>query len=90
MRICHSFKKRRYNPYHAWVLYCTVLVMALVGVLIVSVWYFVRISQKLDAPLDPIVQTHAAKIQEMQQTLDIVERVVQKRTSSQNTQEVVQ
>lgn len=79
MSTLHS--KRRFNPHITWALFCSVFIIALIVILLASSWYFIDINRQLDAPIQPVFAGNASKIQEMQQALDIVEKVVEKRTA---------
>lgn len=75
------YNKRRHNPYTLWVVFCTVMVLGIIALLLGSSWYFVQTTRRLEAPVTAVLQTNAAKIQEMQLAIDIVERAVEKRTA---------
>lgn len=85
-------KKRRFNPEHTWAIFCSVFILAVMALLVYFSWYFIGVTERLDAPGTPTLEINADKIMTMEQTLDMVEGVVQSRTgeSSQNTLPVVQ
>jgi hypothetical protein len=76
---CTLSKQRRFNPHYSWAIFCSVLIVALTALLILSSWFFVETTGELDAPRPPVLESNAVKIQEMQQAVGIVERAVEKR-----------
>jgi len=74
------YKKQRFNPHHIWALFCMIYIVVLTVLFAAGGWYFMRASARLDAPIEPVFVTNAAKIQEMQQALDTIEKVIEKRT----------
>lgn len=87
----HTYhKKARINPHTVWAVFCTLFIMAITALLILSSYYFIQVTRRLDAPVTPTFETSAAKIQAMQQQLDLVEKAVEARKSSQNSGGMVQ
>ena len=56
-------------------MFILVLTLLIVG----GTWYFIQVMRRLDAPVTPTFETNAIKIQEMQESLDRVERAIDAR-----------
>lgn len=80
MRHLTYHKKRRSNPHTLWAIVCIVFILVLIVLLGGSSWYFDYITRRFDTPTPPALETNAAKIQAMQQTIERVEGVVNTRT----------
>lgn len=79
MKIKTFHKKHRLHPHDIWAAYCFVFISILTLLLAASSWYFVHTMEHIDAPTTAPLETNAAKIQAMQQSVDRIEKAVELR-----------
>jgi hypothetical protein len=79
----HKFKEiSRLNPRHYWLwLLCSTILLVSIELFYFS-WFFIKTTDKLDAPAIPTLETNSVQINRMKSRLDAVEKAIQERTGA--------